>query len=199
MARAPRLHRGGRGFEPLSAHQIQGVFIDTYPSPQQPSEVRARLYLDLDGVIYPIRRFSETEGIDPEDVDMLHEQADYEWWRKSVSRRLASLGMEIVMASSWGVSFMRQEQRRSPLRAIGPTRALETGLHLSKEEAVANDLMNDPAPFVWIDDDLDDEMIGYVKERIPSDLPGLYVKTYKMQGLTHDEITAIEKGFINQL
>ena len=199
MARAPRLHRGGRGFEPLSAHQIQGVFIDTYPSPQL-SEIKARLYLDLDGVIYPIRPLYEETNVDSEDVGQLHE---HEWWRKSISRRLASLGVEIVMASSWGVSFMQQEMRMSPLQEIKPTRALAIGPLFegdpSKEEAVAKDLVNDPVPFIWIDDHLNQEMIDTVKESIPSSVPGLYVKTYKMQGLTHDEITAIEKTFLKQL
>ena len=45
LARAPRLHRGGRGFEPLSAHQIKipvfmtGIFIcvhfgSEFPTPR---------------------------------------------------------------------------------------------------------------------------------------------------------------------
>jgi hypothetical protein len=163
------------------------------------SEHRTRIYLDLDGVIYPIAPLYETD-VDQEDVDMLHE---HEWWRKSIVQRLGNLSVEVVMASSWGVSFMKQELRQSPLNIIKPTRALEIGPlfegDLSKEEAVALDIKADPAPFIWIDDHLNEDIINAVKTSIPRGIPGLYVRPHKMQGLTHGEITAIEKGFLEQL
>lgn len=163
------------------------------------SESKTRIYLDLDGVIYPIRPLYESD-VDREDVDMLH---DHEWWRKSIVHRLGGLGAEIVMSSSWGVSFMSQTRRQSPLHVLTPTRALEIGPlfegDLSKEEAVIADLRKDPVPFVWIDDHLDQDMIDAVKSSISSSVPGLYVAPYKMQGLTHDEVTAIQKGFLEQL
>jgi hypothetical protein len=160
------------------------------------SETKARIYLDLDGVIYPIRPLYESK-VDLEDVDQLH---DHEWWRKSIVERLGSLGIEIVMSSSWGEIFMKRTPTASPREVINPARALSTGYGgLPKEEAVAQDLINDPAPFIWIDDHLNQGMVDIVRNSIPSSISGLYVAPYKMQGLTHDEITAIEKGFLEQL
>lgn len=160
------------------------------------SETKTRIYLDLDGVIYPIRPLYESE-VDLDDVDQLH---DHEWWRKSIVERLGNLGVEIVMSSSWGEIFMKRTPLASPREVIGPVRSLSTGYGgLPKEEAIVEDLMDDPVPFIWIDDHLNQAMIDTVKNAIPSSVPGLYVAPYKMQGLTHDEITAIEKGFLKQL
>lgn len=159
------------------------------------NERMIRLYLDIDGVVYPIKSLGDSYGIDESDVDMLHER---EWWHKSLVKRLGSMGVDIVMASSWGRMFLGSVIY-SPKEVIGATRALYIDSKMPKVEAVKQDLINDPAPFIWIDDDLTPDMIDQVRAAIPENTPGLYVKTHSDQGLTNQELDAIEELFIKQL
>lgn len=166
------------------------------------AQPRTRLYLDLDGVIYPIAPLYETANIDYDDpdydnpdVDKLH---DREWWRKSIVNRLGGMGVEVVMASSWGEMFLGSTMH-SPKDILAPTRALHIDRQTSKAQAVAADLIADPAPFVWVDDHLTPSMIDHVRQSTREDLPGLFVKTDSDQGLTGPELDAIEQAFVRQI
>lgn len=111
-----------------------------------------RLYLDLDGVIYPIGSAPEGDS----DVAMLHKR---EWWRPSVTRRIGSLGVEVVMSSSWGEGFIETSPEiASPLDDLRPVRALnekriyESG---SKIGVIEEDMCNHPVEAaIWIDDEV---------------------------------------------
>lgn len=156
---------------------------------------QVRAYIDLDGVIYPIYRLDNDTPDDP-DIDKRH---NFEWWRKSVVTRLGRLATENVLASSWGRSFVNSSSAfKSPKAALSPARALDTSA-MSKQEAVLQDLNNDPKPFVWIEDDLNKSMIDYIKNGLNHPVPGLFVKPYDKQGLTNQELDAIEAGFLNQI
>lgn len=144
-----------------------------------------RMYLDLDGVVYPIAPLDEVD-VDRTDVAMLHER---EWWRNSVVRRLGAMGLDVVMASSWGGSFM-DGTIASPRKALAPHRALAVHDYPSKAEAVIDDLSRDPVPFVWIDDDMTPATVQAVKRA--TDAPGVFVKPYSRTGLTGNELDAIE-------
>lgn len=158
---------------------------------------KTRLYLDLDGVVYPIDALYDAVNVDYDDadIDKLH---DREWWRKSIVNRLGSMGVEVVLASSWGRMFLGSVMH-SPKESIAATRALYVDMNISKADAVASDLAADPVPFVWIDDCLTPDMINQVKAAIPEDIPGLYVKTHSDQGLTSQELDAIEQMFVKQV
>ena len=175
------------------SNSVEGISPST--STDEVAGKRAvRLYLDIDGVVYPIKSLGDSYGIDESDVDMLH---SHEWWRKSIVKRLGSMGVEVVMASSWGTMFLGSVMY-SPKEIIGSTRALHIDNKTPKAEAVKQDLIERPAPFIWIDDDLTQDMIDQVKAAVP-DLPSLYVKTHSDQGLTIQELDAIEELFIKQL
>lgn len=154
---------------------------------------KIRLYLDLDGVIFPVHRLDDNMPDNP-DIDKLH---NLEWWRKSVVNKIGQMGVEVVMSSSWGQAFMNSVIK-SPKESLSPSRSLNTQT-TSKKEVVLNDLNSDLTPFIWIDDDLTQPMIDYVNDGLIERTPGLFVKPDRQQGLTMEELNAIEYGFLNQL
>lgn len=149
-----------------------------------------RLYLDLDGVVFPIAPASRN---DP-DIEVLHQR---EWWRKSVVQRLGSLGVELVIASNWGTAFVgRRHGIGSPLHDLKPTRALDEGAlsrSKTKLDLIAKDIAVNPVDVaVWVDD-----RIGAKDGSRFSSLVGKskVIKPNKFVGLLSDDVDAIEKFF----
>lgn len=157
-----------------------------YHRVMEQSNLSPRMYLDLDGVVFPLTPLSRARGVDHDGIDKLH---DHEWWRKSITDRIGQLGIEVVISSSWGEAFMGGVLH-SPRESLGVARALPVDLRTSKVEAIYNDLLERPAPYVVIDDDI----TGTWKERLSSlDTPGIFVVPNGQQGLTDGELDMIEQ------
>ena len=143
---------------------------------------QGRIYLDLDGVIYPIAQAPEN---DP-DIEQLHA---YEWWRKSVVDRLGKLGAEIVLASSWGEAFMKSTIRSPELHSI---RALNEKAIArdSKITVIQQDLELHPVEqVVWIDDAINDDAMQQLRK---SANEPLVIIPEKSVGLTLDDLVTID-------
>jgi hypothetical protein len=150
-----------------------------------------RIYLDLDGVIFPLTPLDQA-NVAEEDVEQLH---NLEWWRRDVVERLGTMGVEIVLASSWGDEFFSGSIEPSPRRVLQPVRALAITTHLSKTEAIVNDLEASPAQFSWIEDGLTRSMVERVKTATRLRSKGSYIQPNSKTGLTMAEVEVLQQYF----
>jgi len=151
------------------------------------SIAQGRIYLDLDGVIYPIARAPES---DP-DVDQLHAR---EWWRVSVTHKLGHLGVEVVLSSSWGEAFLRSKLK-SPRDILRVDRVLSESdiMNESKLAAIQKDVREHPiAKVAWVDDDITDRMAWRFNEMVQE---SLVVTPKGNVGLTLDDMATLETFF----
>jgi hypothetical protein len=157
---------------------------------------RARLYLDLDGVLAPYAR----AGAGPSafaDLREVHTGRLERQVSPRLLRALLALPAELVWCTSWGgyadellVAATGVGGRRRAL-ALGAAPQQHDGWKL---DAVLTDVARDPRPFVWADDrDVDDRA-----REVCSGLavPCLLLAPVTRVGLTPTDLAAIE-AFVN--
>lgn len=154
------------------------------------SELPNRIYLDLDGVVYPVTPLPEGDT----DIEQLHA---LEWWRTSVVEKLGSFGAEIVLSSSWGEAFMRGTAK-SPREMLKPTRALSERviMETSKIDVIVADLAAYPVGrAIWIEDEMTENDSRRFK--MAAEQP-LAITPEKTIGLTPEELRTIEEFLVGE-
>lgn len=149
-----------------------------------------RCYLDVDGVLAPYGAPGCVPSSWPDFVDgyLGPKLAVYS---PAMLSALSELELEVVWCTTWGP---HAERAFGPLLGSGPRRTLDlnsTPLAAGgvKGAAVFADLREDPAPFVWIDDDA---ITTVAVERLESvDLPMLLLEPTRTVGLTPGHLEQI--------
>lgn len=155
------------------------------------------MYLDADGVLFPYRlvEIPSLYGGKPELYNKSIEYCD-----PDISRALASLAVEIVIASSRQQTFMRQfdylAQQLGAKRAVDIDPVESADIRL-KRDAVLRDYEQHNKPFIWVDDHI--PALGEdAKKEIEERYNSLLIAPEGMVGLTLNEIETINKFISRQ-
>lgn len=155
------------------------------------------MYLDADGVLFPYRLIEVPSmyGSKPELYNKSTEFCD-----PAISKALASLAIETVMASSRQQTFL--EQFTYLAQTLGAVRSLDidpvepADIRL-KRDAVLRDYAEHGRPFVWVDDHI--TALGKeVKTEIETHYNSLLIVPQGMTGVTLGEIEEIREFISRQ-
>jgi hypothetical protein len=153
--------------------------------------VQSRLYLDVDGVILPFAR--------PDAAELPFEMKPangLEYYSPDVVSRLGNTCLSLVWCTTWEEKGLKElvesmgalcegRQLELPSTIEGVTRISQ------KLDAIVADQVNDPAPFVWVDDGItDDERQRVVNIFMAT--PHLIIQPDKMTGINQIQLSLIE-------
>lgn len=140
-----------------------------------------RLYLDVDGVIIADKSPFETTPLN-----------HIESYAPEVVRRLGNTGLELVWLTTWeNEALLLAEQ----MGYLTNGRVLRLGfLGATAIDNKANSLLNDqfhsPAPFVWVDDRLNNDIQTVVSAKVR--VPHLFIRPNYQTGLEESHLVQIE-------
>jgi|GEM_PF-6152469 hypothetical protein len=155
-------------------------------------ERNPEIYLDCDGVILsrePFENEIQKVGIDN--------------WSEHIVRRLADVAAHKTWLTTWGESEITQLEknfglaetlanyrlsRSSGCRGFGSSHLLDWKLEL-----IDRDQKDNLRPFVWIDDNIDDEMRAKVESKFDAKQPHLLLSPETRFGLQPEHLDAVEE------
>lgn len=155
------------------------------------------MYLDADGVLFPYR-LVEIPSMYGGKSELYNKSTEF--CDPAISKALASLAIETVMASSRQETFF--EQFAYLAQTLGAVRSLDidpvepADIRL-KRDAVLKDYAEQGRPFVWVDDHISTLDEG-VKTEIETRYNSLLIVPQGMTGVTLDEIEEIREFISRQ-